>query len=102
MKKEPPPGTEAALKALRDEFKGNTAATQRYRLAGALHRVAAVTTLEARRHLDILHPAGRVMELRRAGLKILTLWQTATTEAGEQHRVAMYVLQRGTEQGALP
>lgn len=86
---------ETALIELRHEFKGNTAATQRERLRQALHRHVAVTTIEARRFLDILHPAGRAMELRRMGVNITTLWQTVVTEAGVKHRVGLYVLQRG-------
>jgi hypothetical protein len=89
------PGKEAALKALRAKFTGNSASTQRQLLAEALRQCASVTTLEARRFLDILHPAARAMELRRQGLSIITHWLTVMTEVGAKHRVALYALQRG-------
>ena len=47
------------------------AAMQRARLLDALKR-RELTTLQARRELDVLHPAARVMELRRNGYAIAT------------------------------
>lgn len=88
------PNKEAALKALRAQFIGNDAATQRELLLAALQAGFTITTLEARTHLDMLHPAGRVLELRANGHTILTLWTDALTEAGELHRVALYLLAR--------
>ena len=35
------------------------------------------------------------MELRKRGHKIVTHWQTVVTEAGEKHRVGLYVLEGG-------
>ncbi|MBH9552872.1 helix-turn-helix domain-containing protein [Inhella sp. 4Y17] len=58
----------------------------------ALRMGFAISTLEARTLLDILHPAGRVKELRDEGHNILTLWTDAPTEAGELHRVGVYLL----------
>jgi hypothetical protein len=93
------PDKEAALKALRDEFTGTDGNTQCRRLLEALSRFP-VTTFEAMRHLDVYHVPARVLQLRKAGHPILTLWQTVVTEAGERHRVGLYVLRRGVEQGA--
>jgi hypothetical protein len=87
---------EAALKALRDEFKGNDADTQRQRLKEAFLRFVTLTTLEIRRWLDILHPAGRVRELRHEGLDIVTLRQPQETEAGVKHIVGLYVYRAGS------
>lgn len=70
----------------------NTAEAQRKRLLEAL-RQNPVSTIGARRDLDILHPAGRVIELRRAGVPILTFWVTEPTECGKAHRIARYVLE---------
>ena len=89
--KEPPPTKEDTLKALQEEFRGNDATTQRARLREAFHRCLALTTLEIRRWLDILHPAGRVKELRAEGLDIITLRQDQATEAGVRHAVGKYV-----------
>jgi len=95
------PGKEAALKALRAEFKGNSASTQRQLLAEALRQCASLTTLEARRFLDILHPAARAMELRRQGLDIITHWLIVITEAGAKHRVGLYVLRSNAAQAGV-
>jgi hypothetical protein len=69
------------------------AAAQRARLLDALRR-DSLTTLEARRLLDVLHPAARVMELRREGHNIVTAWTTDTTPEGNAHRVARYFLRQ--------
>lgn len=61
----------------------------------AHHRI---TTLEARTKLDILHPAGRILELRKDGKNIVTHWTTVETPLGK-HRIAEYVLLSGGENG---
>lgn len=71
-----------------------SAAAQRLRLLDAL-RIAPVSTLEARRNLDILMPAARVRELRLLGHVIKTYWSKEATECGRLHRVARYVLEPG-------
>jgi hypothetical protein len=78
------------MNAIRDT---NTASAQRARLLDALHR-ESLTTLEARRKLDVLHPAARVMELRRQGHNIVTAWTTDLTSEGNPHRVARYILRQ--------
>lgn len=72
----------------------NTAKAQRERLMAALRR-GAVTTVQARRTLDVMHPAQRVLELRAAGLQIVTHWTVEPTECGRLHRCARYVLTGG-------
>ena len=61
-------------------------AAQRTRILDWLRR-ESLTTLQAREHLDIMHPAGRVKELRKQGFNIMTYW---TIEA--KHRIAKYVI----------
>lgn len=68
--------------------------SQRMRLLAAL-RNRSLTTLDARRELDVLHPAMRILELRRKGHDIRTVWTTQATDAGIKHRVARYVLRMG-------
>ncbi|WP_411727170.1 helix-turn-helix domain-containing protein [Methyloglobulus sp.] len=53
-----------------------------------------ITTTEARDKLDILHPPGRIKELRQQGYRIFTHWQTVDTGKAK-HRVARYVLFSG-------
>ncbi|NGZ29554.1 MAG: transcriptional regulator [Magnetococcales bacterium] len=50
-----------------------------------------VTTLELRK-LGIMHPGGRVRELRKRGFPIATAWIKETDGAGILHRVARYYL----------
>lgn len=78
------------------DHNGNSAAAQRERLLAAL-RTAPVTTLQARSstHLDCMHPGARIMELRKLGHRIQTIWTTDFTPAGKPHRVALYVLNPG-------
>jgi hypothetical protein len=71
----------------------NSAASQRQILLAAL-RKAPMSTLEIRRKLDILGVAPRILELRRAGYKILTHWRDEPTDCGKLHTVAFYVLVR--------
>jgi hypothetical protein len=91
-KKTTPFDKKAALEAIRAEFKGIDGATQRARLLEALKRVHAVSTYEARRYLDIYYPPARIKELRDEGYEIRTLWIVITTEAGDDHRIGLYLL----------
>ena len=70
----------------------NSADAQRVRLLTFLRHAGHITTLEARRDLDVLHPAQRVLELRNQGVNIVTHWTVQETECGKPHRVAKYVL----------
>ena len=69
----------------------NSSAAQRERLLAAL-RKGPVTTFDARGRDDVMHPGGRVMELRRMGHSIATIWTVETSDYGRPHRVAKYVL----------
>ena len=70
----------------------NSAQAQQLRLLAHLHAYGSITTIYARKHLDIMHPAGRIRGLRKEGHKIETHWVTELSEAGRLHRVAKYVL----------
>ena len=69
----------------------NSAASQRARILEAL-RHGPLTTQEARRELDVMHPAARVQELREQGHSIVTHWTWDETRRGRKHRMAQYVL----------
>lgn len=86
------PEKKAALEAIRAEFKGTTSETQCARLLEALARYS-ITTFEAMRYLDVYHCPARILQLRKAGHRILTHWQTVVTEAGVRHRVGLYTLE---------
>lgn len=75
-------------------FADISAAAQRARLLDAL-RIEPITTLAARRNLEVLHPAMRVLELRAQGHNIITTWATEEGDRGIKHRIARYVLLPG-------
>ncbi len=54
-----------------------------------------VTTFDARKYLDIPHPAGRVLGLRQKGYDIEMVMVDDYSQAGRVHRVALYSLRRG-------
>ena len=93
------PNNEAAPKKLHPESTtpnaGNDAVAQRARALAAM-RTGPKSTIELRRHWDILSPAARVLELRKRGFDILTNWVQQATDCGQLHRVALYVLIRET------
>jgi hypothetical protein len=74
------------------DLSATCAALQRARLLAAFKQRESITTLQARRELDVLHPAARVMELRRDGYPIVTAWTFDITSEGHTHRVARYQL----------
>ena len=88
------PEKKAALEAIRAQSNGVASRAQADRLLEALRRFG-VTTFEAMRYLDVYHCPARVLQLRKRGYKIATHWQTVITEAGEKHRVGLYVLEGG-------
>ena len=86
-------GYPKAAPNLQSNYNDNSAHSQRMRLLKKL-RESNVTTIEARRDLDILMPAARVFELRAIGHDIATIWTNAPTDSGRIHRIARYVLAR--------
>ena len=69
---------------------------QQRRLLAAL-RQGPLTTLDCRERLGIMHPGGRVLELRERGWPIVTVWGRQIDAAGQLHRVARYVLATGRQ-----
>lgn len=69
----------------------DSAHSQRMRLMERL-RIAPVDTITARRELDVMHPAARIMELKKRGNKIDTVRVGRPTDCGKVHSVALYVL----------
>ena len=81
-----------ALRGILDNEPGNSAQTQRNRIMQALATIGPCTTTELVRWLDCPRAGSRLCELRAQGYHIETHWRTDTTEAGEPHRFALYVL----------
>ncbi len=79
------------LQSLAKVHAGTDSKSQCARLREALSRYP-LTTFEAMRHLDVYHVPARVLQLRKAGEKIITSWSTVETEQGQTHRVGLYSL----------
>jgi hypothetical protein len=77
-------------KAKRD--RSNSTSSQRARIADYLMENICATTVELRETLDVIHPAGRVLELKAKGWPIITLKQEVPTARGGVRKVAKYVL----------
>lgn len=74
------------------QLDNNSVAAQRRRLLSRLE-FGPVDTITARRELNILHPAGRIDELRSQGFNIITHRVSLTDDQGfKHHGVALYVL----------
>ncbi|WP_338053182.1 helix-turn-helix domain-containing protein [Pseudomonas weihenstephanensis] len=70
----------------------HSTAAQAKRLVQAL-RAGPVSSIDAARSLDIVHPPSSVRWLRNNGYSIKTEWTYKTTEPGRRpHRVGLYVL----------
>lgn len=71
----------------------NSSEAQRSRLQAWLRKHGSITTIEARRLLDILMPAARVHELRhRLRYAINLIWDVQPTDCGKLHKIGRYVL----------
>lgn len=75
-----------------DDRKHQSRAMQRAALLKWLQTHQRITTLQARNELGIMHPAGRIQELRAAGNNIDTCWQWEADATGKEHKQALYVL----------
>lgn len=82
-----------SLAGIAAKHKGGSAQNQRDRIMETLMTVGAVSTIEIRKHLDVLAPAPRILELRRIGKRIATHWVRQATDCGKVHRVGLYVLE---------
>ena len=90
-KKNTPSVREEALEKINQKHKGNDAETQANRSLEAFQIFGSLTTQDLRHDLDIMHPAGRVKELRERGYDIRTFWESYPTTFGKMHRMARYV-----------
>lgn len=82
---------EEALMKINEQHKGNDATIQEDRTLLGLQSCGSLTTQDLREWLDIMHPAGRILSLRRRGYDIQTFWGTYPTTCGKIHRMARYV-----------
>ena len=76
----------------------NSTVAQCQRLLIAL-RKGPISTVRARRELDVLHVAGRIQNLRNRGNQIITTMVSDCTAPGKHHRVALYSLTAENRRG---
>tara|TARA_Y100001968_G_C19441520_1_gene762821 strand:+ start:2714 stop:3019 length:306 start_codon:yes stop_codon:yes gene_type:complete len=69
----------------------NSASSQRARLLNHFESCPRLSTVEARETYGVLHPCGRIMELRKKGYLIDTHWTITPDSNGVLHRVGLYV-----------
>lgn len=79
---------------------GNSNAAQQGRLLQYLKQYDSITTLKARDELSVMHPSGRIRELKQAGCSIITQTVIDVDAAGVKHRQALYVLCVGKKANA--
>lgn len=94
MDKKIPPQKEAAFQEINRQFTGDSAKHQCYRLLRAL-KLFSINTYEASRGLGVYHPPARILQLRKKGYPIETVWQVIEAENGDRHRVGCYLLLNG-------
>lgn len=97
MDKKIPPHKEAALKHICEKYKGNTLKQQCQRLLVALETFK-INTFEASRGLSIYDPPARILQLRKQGISIETVWEYIFDENGVRHRIGCYVLRKHVTQ----
>lgn len=85
-------GNEVGLGGSLQSITDTSVASQRMRLLAHL-RHDSITTIEARRDLNVLHPAMRIKELREDGHNVVTRLMEVRDDYGRKHsRVALYSL----------
>ena len=74
-------------------FKDNSVSNQCLKILDWLFEKGSITTTQARQHLDVMSPAARILQLKKAGYLIVTVDDNWTSEHGINHKgVARYVL----------
>ena len=91
-KKKATPRKESSLQ--NNQRHDNSARSQRARTHKALEEKGnkGLSTIQLRENYDVMSPAPRVLELRRKGIKIVTVWTVTENAQGHKHRCARYVL----------
>ena len=74
-------------------FKDNSSTNQCLKMLDWLIEKGNITTTQAREHLDVMSPAARILQLKKAGYLIIKINDTWTSDHGINHKgVARYVL----------
>ncbi|KTD22000.1 helix-turn-helix domain-containing protein [Legionella israelensis] len=79
----------------------NNTASQRARIIRHFQEKSPrLSTIQAREQYGILHPGGRIMELRNKGYQIDTHWIRETDSNGVLHRIGLYVYHGGNKEAS--
>ena len=74
-------------------FIDNSTSNQCLKILDWLFEKGNITTTQARQHLDVMSPAARILQLKKAGYLIIKISDNWTSEHGIHHKgVARYVL----------
>lgn len=85
--------TTPKAKTTKRNFKDNSSANQCLKILDWLFEKGSITTTQARDNLDVMSPAARILQLKKAGYQIERINDTWTSEHGINHKgVARYVL----------
>ena len=80
-------------KTTKRNFKDNSTSNQCLKMLDWLFEKGSITTAQAREHLDIMSPAARILQLKKAGYLIIKINDSWTSEHGINHKgVARYLL----------
>ena len=80
-----------ALDKIRVKHSGNDAGTQCNRMLEAMQTLGGISTIEAHRYLDILHPPARKLNLLQHGHIVELIWVYEPSGCGAIHRVGKYM-----------
>lgn len=69
----------------------NSLQSQRKRILEHFEKCPKLSTIQARNEYGVLHPGGRIMELRKKGYDIQTHWIYEPDSNGINHRIGLYV-----------
>ena len=82
----------AVFDQILNEHQNISSKAQQARLGKAFTTLGNINTLEARKCLEVLHPSGRIKELKAQGWDIEKVWVYVVGECGLKHRIANYFL----------
>jgi hypothetical protein len=91
VKKDNPSFRKEVLEKIRIKHRGNDVGTQCNRMLEAMQTLGSISTIEAHRYLDILHPPARKLNLLQHGHIVELIWVHEPSDCGEIHRVGKYV-----------
>lgn len=91
MKINQSPGDNLGKQKIGNPLYSNSIKSQQERILKIFRKNSSLSTIQARNEYGILHPGGRVLELRKKGHKIDTHWISETDTNGVNHRVGLYV-----------